>query len=300
MAGLGDIRKRIRSVHGSQKITRAMKMVAASKLRRAQDAIIGARPYAAALGTLTARVLARAQAQAGVEGQVLHPLLAMREPIARTCVVVISSDRGSCGAFNSNLFRRAERFLREGEMGRGPVQVLTLGKKARDYFAKRTGITAQDRPGILAAASFEQVEEVAQELIEGFLAGRFDSVLVLYNQFKSAMVQEVTLFDVLPISLATGPGLGAEDAAGADTIYAPSQAQALAAMLPRWVAVVLYRAVLESAAAEHGARMTAMDAATKNAQDLAEALTLQYNRARQANITRELMDIVGGAEALAG
>lgn len=225
--------------------------------------------------------------------------------------MVISSDRGSCGAFNSNLFRRAERFLREEQAGRGPVEVLTLGKKARDYFGKRPNIFTRDVPGVIAAASFEQVEEVAQELIDGFVAGRFDSVLVLYNQFKSAMVQQVTLFDVLPISLSapddsgevTGladgtSGSGASD--GVDYLYAPSQSEALAAMLPRWVAVVLFRAVLESAAAEHGARMTAMDAATKNAQELAEGLTLQYNRARQAAITRELMDIVGGAEALAG
>jgi F-type H+-transporting ATPase subunit gamma len=296
MASLGDIRKRIRSVHGSQKITRAMKMVAASKLRRAQDAILSARPYAQGLNTLLGRVLARAQSQAGTD-ELLHPLLQMREPVQRTCLVVISSDRGSCGAFNSNLFRRAERFM-ESRKHEGKVEVMTVGRKARDYFRKRPNITMVDVPDVVAHQSFEGTEEVAQKLIEQFLAGRFDSVLVLYNQFKSAMVQQVTLVDVLPIS----PQAAAADADGqeVDYLYTPSQEALLADMLPRWVSVQLFRAVLESAASEHGARMTAMDAATKNAQELAESLTLQYNRARQAAITRELMDIVGGAEALAG
>ncbi len=221
----------------------------------------------------------------------------MREPVARTCLVVISSERGSCGAFNSNLFRRAERFMQRDD-GDHDIEVMTLGKKAREYFRKRPNTTMIDMPDVLSAGHFEATEEVAQKLIEGFLAGKYDSVLVLYNQFKSAMVQQVTLADVLPIS----PEFAAEDgtADAVDYLCAPNQEALLENMLPRWVAVQLFRAVLESAAAEHGARMTAMDAATKNAQELAESLTLQYNRARQAAITRELMDIVGGAEALAG
>lgn len=296
MASLGDIRKRIRSVHGSQKITRAMKMVAASKLRRAQDAIVSARPYAAGMGTLLGRVLKSAQEQAP-EGTVLHPLLELRETTKRTCLVVVSSDRGSCGAFNSNLFRRAERFLQRDD-GDHEIEVMTIGKKAREYFRKRQGITVVDVPGVVAQATFERTEEVAQTLINGFVDGRYDSVLLLFNKFKSAMVQQVTLADVLPITpSATDTG---SDPAHVDYLYAPNQQQLLAEMLPRWVAVQLFLAVLDSAAAEHGARMTAMDAATKNAQELAESLTLQYNRARQAAITRELMDIVGGAEALAG
>lgn len=297
MASLGDIRKRIRSVHGSQKITRAMKMVAASKLRRAQDAILSARPYAKGLNTLLGRVLARAQQQAG-EDALLHPLLAMREPIKRTCLVVISSDRGSCGAFNSNLFRRAERFMEDSKR-QGEVEVMTVGCKARDHFRKRPNTAMIDVADVVAQQSFEATEEVAQRLIEQFLSGHYDSVLVLYNQFKSAMVQQVTLVDVLPISPEAAAVADAESQE-VDYLYTPSQEALLADMLPRWVTVQLFRAVLESAASEHGARMTAMDAATKNAQELAESLTLQYNRARQAAITRELMDIVGGAEALAG
>lgn len=296
MASLGDIRKRIRSVHGSQKITRAMKMVAASKLRRAQDAIISARPYAFGMGTLLGRVLRSAQEQAP-EGTVLHPLLEMRETTRRTCLVVVSSDRGSCGAFNSNLFRRAERFMQR-EDGDHEIDVMTIGKKAREYFRKRANTTVVDVPDMVAQASFERTEEVAQTLIKGFVDGRYDSVLVLYNKFKSAMVQQVTLSDVLPITPSATPADEAQSQV--DYLHAPSQEVLLAEMLPRWVAVQLFLAVLDSAAAEHGARMTAMDAATKNAQELAESLTLQYNRARQAAITRELMDIVGGAEALAG
>jgi F-type H+-transporting ATPase subunit gamma len=298
MASLGDIRKRIRSVHGSQKITRAMKMVAASKLRRAQDAIVSARPYAKSLEVLLGRVLARAQSQVNAD-VLLHPLLEMRDPVKRTCLVVISSDRGSCGAFNSNLFRRAERVLREGR-AEGSVEVMTIGRKARDYFTKRPNTAMVDVPDVIAKASFERTEDVAQKLTEGFLAGRYDSVLVLYNQFKSAMVQQVTLTDVLPVSPQAAGELATDDDEAVDYIYAPDQTALLAHLLPRFVAVQLFRAVLESAASEHGARMTAMDAATKNAQELAEGLTLQYNRARQAAITRELMDIVGGAEALAG
>jgi F-type H+-transporting ATPase subunit gamma len=152
-------------------------------------------------------------------------------------------------------------------------------------------------PDIIASSSFERTEELAQRLIDGFLAGRYDSVLLLYNQFKSAMVQQVTLTDVLPISPQVAP---TQTGAEVDYLYSPDKQALLADMLPRWVAVQLFRAVLESVASEHGARMTAMDAATKNAQELSESLTLQYNRARQAAITRELMDIVGGAEALAG
>ena len=157
-----------------------------------------------------------------------------------------------------------------------------------------------DMPDVLAKASFERTEEVAQKLIDGFMAGRYDSVLVLYNQFKSAMVQQVTLTDVLPVSPQAAGELASEGDEAVDYIYAPDQTALLAHLLPRFVSVQLFRAVLESAASEHGARMTAMDAATKNAQELAEGLTLQYNRARQAAITRELMDLVGGAEALAG
>lgn len=300
MASLGDIRKRIRSVHGSQKITRAMKMVAASKLRRAQDAIVSARPYASGMGKLLGRVLDGAQKKLPAD-ILLHPLLELREPVRRTCLVVISSDRGSCGAFNSNLFRRAERFLQRDD-GDHVIEVMTLGRKARDYFKKRPNTPVVDVPDVVTNGNFERTEDVAQKLIEGFLSGHYDSVLILYNKFKSALVQQVTLSDVLPIS-ADGPATAQNESTGAfhvDYLCAPSQEALLENMLPRWVAVQLYLAVLDSAAAEHGARMTAMDAATKNAQELAESLTLQYNRARQAAITRELMDIVGGAEALAG
>ena len=293
MASLRDIKKRIRSVNGSQKITKAMKLVAASKLKRAQDAIAHARPYAERIDALVARTAARAQAEASGE-RVVHPLFAARET-KRAVLVVISSDRGSCGAFNSNVIRRAERFIGENGARMGTLEVLTVGRKAREHFQKRKDLVVHDEPDVFSNLSFARTQALAEKLIGRFVRGDLDAAFVVYNEAQSAMSQVVRLHDILPAA----PALPEGEAIGVEPLYAPDRDTLLAALVPTWVSVQLNRALLESVAAEHGARMTAMEAATKNAQELVETLTLQYNRVRQAAITTELMDIIGGAEALA-
>lgn len=291
MASLRDIRKRIRSVKSSQKITKAMKLVAASKLRRAQDAIVQARPYAVQLAGMLQRVAARAAADSD---KPLHPLLSVR-PAQRVLLVVITSDRGLCGAFNSNILRRAERFIGENQERFPHLEVATIGRKGRDYFRKRRLAATRDYPDVFADLSFTRATDIATSLVHEFVDQKLDAVFLLYNEFKSAITQRVTVQDVLPIvqeELPPGDNV--------DYIYEPDQESVLEKLLPQYVATQVWRALLESSASEQGARMTAMDSATRNARDLSDSLTLQYNRARQATITRELMDIVGGAEALSG
>lgn len=308
MASLRDIRKRIRSVQNSQKTTKAMKLVAASKLRRAQGAIVAARPYAQQLESLLARVAARALAdRASAPEDAAHPLMQPRSG-GRVMLVVITSDRGSCGAFNSNILRRAERFLSENKERFEHIEVATIGRKGRDYF-KKTKHSTCDYSEHVATLNYNNVFALTQMWSQAFVDKQIDSVFLLYNEFKSVLNQNVTVRDILPVSpnKALHPQTGRVQSAdaveantGVDYLYEPSRATVLAQLLPQFVGVQLWRALLESAAAEQGARMTAMDAASKNAQELADGLTLQYNRARQAAITRDLMDIVGGAEALAG
>lgn len=294
MASLRDIRKRIKSVQNSQKITKAMKLVSASKLRRAQDAMLAARPYAKELGSLLSRVAARAAAQA-TDDTPVHPLLELRAP-RRVLLVVVTSDRGLCGAFNSNILRRAERFIRENTERFETIEVATVGRKARDYFKKRKIFTVRDYPGMFADLTFRRASEIAEGVVKEFLDHDLDAVFVLYNEFKSAISQNVVVQDILPLVQDDLPPAEA----GVDYIYEPDVHQVLDKLIPRYVAVHVWRALLESHAAEHGARMAAMESASKNARELADSLTLQYNRARQASITRDLMDIVGGAEALSG
>ena len=304
MPSLRDIKKRIRSVTGSQKITRAMKLVAASKLRRAQAAALQARPYADEVRAMIGRV---AGSNTG-DDEVLHALCEQR-PVKQTLLIVITSDRGSCGAFNSNIVRRAERFMREHQPRTGGFVLMTLGRKGNDAFGKRPGIAVRHVPDMVAAPRFSRIEQLAQEVIQLFLTKKVDEAFVLYNEAQGALAQVIRLRDVLPVSpeaqplqatKAPAPASEGSEAAGDEYLFEPSRAQLLQTLLPLVVAVSLQRALLESSAAEHGARMAAMDAATKNAGQMVEALTLQYNRARQAAITLELMDIVGGAEALAG
>lgn len=302
MPSLRDIKKRIRSVNGSQKITKAMKLVAASKLKRAQDAVDRARPYAEHITALLARVARSAEAEARARGeQAAHPLFASR-PTKRSVLVVVSSDRGSCGAFNSNVIRHAERFLNQNGPSLGQLEVWTVGRKARDYFAKRKNTRHKDIPDVFRELSFGRTQQLAQLLIGQFLSGELDAAYVVYNEAISAMAQVIRLRDVLPAVPPQPEASAGADSADEDDVemlYAPNRDALLDALAPAWVAVQLHRALLESVAAEHGARMTAMEAATKNAQELVETLTLQYNRLRQAAITTELMDIIGGAEALA-
>ncbi len=289
MPSLRDIRNRIGSVKSTRQITKAMKMVAAAKLRRAQDAILKTRPYAMLLDQTLARVAARAAA----EEAAAHPLLAPR--VQRQAeVVVITSDRGLAGGFNSNIARRTQRFLTEnGDRFEG-LQLATIGKKGRDFFRARKLSVRKDFTGIHADLRYEKAEAIAEEYTARYLAGDVDAVFLAYNEFKSAISQKPVVVQLLPIE--TAPV--AEASAGIDFKYEPSREALLRELLPRQIATQVWRALLESAASEHGARMSAMESATKNAEEMIAALTLQYNRARQAYVTKELMEIVSGAEAL--
>ena len=289
MASLREIRKRIRSVKSTQKITGAMKLVAASKLRRAQDSITAARPYAIELGSLLKRLATRADSEPAA-----HPLLELRA-LKRVLLVVITSDRGLAGAFNANILRRAERFLHEQGPRFDHLEIATIGRKGRDYFRKRKVATLRDFPGVFHDLRYEQASEIAEGICKEYVAHDLDAVFLLYNEFKSAMTQRVIVEDLLPIvheELPVGDDI--------DYLYEPNQGEVLERLVPRYVATIVWRALLESWASEQGARMTAMDSATKNAKELVARYTLLYNRTRQASITRELMEIVSGAEALKG
>jgi F-type H+-transporting ATPase subunit gamma len=285
---LRDIRNRIGSVKSTRQITKAMKMVAAAKLRRAQDAVLKTRPYAMLLEQALSRVAQRAAAdETGA-----HPLLTPRAPHAAE-VVVITSDRGLAGGFNSNIARRAQRFLTESADRFENIQLATIGRKGRDFFKARKLAVRKDFTGVHSDLRFEKAEAVAEEYSQRFLAGEVDAVFLAYNEFKSAITQKPVVVQLLPIE--TAP---VASAAAIDFKYEPSREALLQDLLPRHVAMQVWRALLESAASEHGARMSAMESATKNAEEMISLLTLQYNRARQAYVTKELMEIVSGAEAL--
>ncbi len=288
MPSLRDIRNRIGSVKNTRQITKAMKMVAAAKLRRAQDAITRARPYAVLLEQALQRIATRAAA----EGQATHPLLASR-PVSRVELVLITSDRGLAGGFNSNVTRRAQRFMTENAERYADVQISTMGRKGRDFLRARKMPIRKDYAGVHQRVSYETASEIAREMSERFLAGDVDAVFLCYNEFKSAIAQNVVVRQLLPIETA-----GEAESTGYDFIYEPSRGKLLEELVPKHLAIQVWRALLDSAASEHGARMTAMESATKNAEDMIAALTLQYNRARQAYVTKELMEIVSGAEAL--
>jgi len=292
MATLRDIRRRIRSVESTQKITRAMKLVAAAKLRRAQEPLVSARPYAVKMAELLSSLVRRAEGEA-------HPLL-VRRPAARKRLVIITADKGLCGAFNSNILRASLAFLRE--QGETSVTLVVVGKKARDFYRRRQYEIKSEMLGFFDRLAFSHAQELAGGLMQEYLSGEVDEVHLMYNEFRSVAVQRVKREQLLPIESADaskgegGPG-GAEAAAG-DYIYEPSPEAILAALLPRHVTTQVYRALMESVAGEYGARMTAMEAATKNGKEMISVLSIQYNKARQERITKELLDIVGGAEAL--
>ena len=290
MPSLRDIRKRIRSVRSTQQITKAMKMVAAAKLRRAQDAITRARPYAILLEQAIGHIARRAAA----EETPAHPLLEIRPPKVAE-LVAITSDRGLAGAFNANIVRRAQRFIVETADKYEQVLLSTMGRKGRDFVRARKLPLRKDYTGIHGQLSFERAAAAADEFAERYLAGEVDVVFLLYTEFKSAISQKVTLKQLLPIVTEEGAG---DAGPGVDFIYEPARDELLRDLVPRHLRIQVWRALLDSAASEHGARMTAMDAASRNAKDLIAKLSLQYNRARQASITKELMEIVSGAEAL--
>jgi F-type H+-transporting ATPase subunit gamma len=289
MATLRDIRRRIRSVESTQKITRAMKLVAASKLRRAQERIVSARPYAVKMAELLSSLVRRAEGEA-------HPLLA-RRPATRKRLVIITADKGLCGAFNSNILRASPAFLRE--QGETSVTLVVVGKKARDFYRRRQWEVKSEMLGFFDRLAYSHAEELAGGLMQEYLGGEMDEVHLMYNEFRSVAVQRVKREQLLPIeSAAASEGAGGTEGATGDYIYEPSPEAILAALLPRHVTTQVYRALMESVAGEYGARMTAMEAATKNAKEMISVLSIQYNKARQERITKELLDIVGGAEAL--
>ncbi len=283
MATLRDIRRRIRSVESTQKITRAMKLVAAAKLRRAQERIVAARPYAVKMSELMANLVVRAEAER-------HALLARRAG-GRQRLVVITADKGLCGAFNSNILRASLQFLRAA--GDADLTLVVVGKKARDFYRRRQWTVKSEMLGFFDRLAYSHAQELAGQLMAAYLGEEVDAVHLMYNEFRSVAVQRVTREQLLPIE----PGTSAA-ATTADYLYEPSPDAILASLLPRHVTTQVFRALMESVAGEYGARMTAMEAATKNAKEMIDVLTIQYNKARQERITKELLDIVGGAEAL--
>jgi F-type H+-transporting ATPase subunit gamma len=290
MASLIDIRRRLRSVKSTQQITRAMKMVAAAKLRRAQERVVGARPYAKLLSNVLASVTAHT-------GELTHPLLEAREE-KRVIVVVIAGDRGLCGAFNTNI-HRATTHLLAAHPEWTDVRILPVGKKAVDFWKRRKyPFTEKTYPGIFGNLNYENARQIAASLAEEFLAERVDAIHVVVNEFRSILSQVVHTAKLLPLSPEPATVAPVPESSGLEYIFEPDAKAILASLLPRYLEFTIYRALAESAAAEMGAKMTAMGAATKNAGDLIDKLTLTYNRARQARITRELIEIISGAAAL--
>lgn len=288
MASLKSIKKRIVSVKNTRQITKAMKMVSAAKLRRAQEAVVAARPYAGKL----AEVL---QSLAGnLEGD-LHPLLEKRDA-KKLLLVVVTSDRGLCGGFNTNLCKAAERFIKEKKGDYEQISLMTVGRKGYEALKNRHSVT-KNFPNVLAKPSYATAAMLAGEVIDGYLAEEFDQVILLFNAFRTVMSQDITFQQLLPV---VPEEKTVADEAPVEYIYEPSVAELLAEILPKNIEVQIFKAMLESVAAEHGARMTAMDSASKNANEMIGKLTLQYNRARQAAITTELMEIISGAESIKG
>ena len=291
MANLKQIRKRIGSVKSTQKITRAMKLVAAARLRRAQENITRLRPYAIKTMDVLSSVAARVPAE-----EAPHPLLEKHE-IESVLLVVLTSDRGLAGAFNANIEKMAHRRWKELEAEGKQVRFAVIGRKGRDFLERRGADIVRDFTGVFEDPTLEKAGEIARTIADAYVAseGTLDACYLIYNEFKSAISQQVIVESLLPI---VPRELGPDDQG--EFIYEPDEKGLLDTLLPLYLEVEIYRAVLESVASEHGARMTAMDAATNNASDMLDRLTLEYNRARQAAITTELMEIIGGAEALKG
>lgn len=288
MASLKSIKKRIVSVKNTRQITKAMKMVSAAKLRRAQENVVAARPYAQKMGEVL-------QSLAGnLEGD-LHPLLEKRDA-KKLLVIVVTSDRGLCGGFNSNLCKAGERYLKEQQGAFEQISVLTVGRKGYEFLKNRHTIY-KNFSNIISKPSYQAAALLAQDVVEGYLAGEYDQVVMLYNAFRTVMSQDITFQQLLPIVPDDQATVGES---AVEYIYEPSVGDLLAEILPKNIEVQIFKAMLESVAGEHGARMTAMDSASKNASEMIGKLTLQYNRARQAAITTELMEIISGAESIKG
>ena len=344
MANVLDLRRRIRSVRSTRQITKAMKMVSAAKLRRAQDRALAARPYAQMLNNVLKSLVSRAEIYDPETGEPKHPLL-IKRPENRVLLIVVTGDKGLAGAFNANILKAAQRFIKEKE-GK-TIDIVSVGRKAREYYRRRypVGKRGEERAGevqvlaeqvdYLAHMDFAEANRVARVVIDAYTNEEIDAVYLIYNEFKSVISQRLVVEQVLPIeqvaetSLVHGETpteverkrqLEAAATAGVsprppdtreidrraaefataqvDYIYEQSPEELFRSLLPKYVSVQLLRAALESVAAEHAARMTAMDAATNNANDMIDSLTLSMNRVRQASITKEIIEIVSGAAAL--
>jgi F-type H+-transporting ATPase subunit gamma len=299
MPSLKIIRKRISSTKATQKITRAMKMVAGARLTRAQQRILAMRPYAVKTGEVLSSV-AQTMAETGESDvEPVHPLLA-RRPEKKVLYLVFSADRGLCGALNTNVNKTVERAWREKEAAGAEVAFVTLGRKGREYVTRRKGELVQDFARIYDGLDLDKARLVARWLVPRFVRADYDAVYLVFSEFKSALTQKPTEIRLLPLADASqaGPAAGTGDAGPSDFLYEPDQKALLERLVPMYVEISVFRALLESQASFFGAQMTAMDAATRNAKEMIARLTLEYNRARQAAITKELMEIIGGAEAL--
>jgi F-type H+-transporting ATPase subunit gamma len=284
MPSLIDIRRRIRSVKNTQQITKAMKMVSAAKLRRAQERVVAARPYGAMLG----RVLSNVAAAAAANEEIGNSPLLKERPENRIQLVVFTSDRGLAGAFNGNLIKATQRFIEEHRGAQ--IELELIGRKARDFFRRRTTPVSGDYVGLLNKPAYADAQAIARKIIQRFENDEIDAVYVIYNEFKSVIAQKLTVNKILPVTAPQGEPV--------DYIFEQPVEQLMASLLPKYVDVQIYTAMLETTAAEHAARMTAMDSATSNASDVIENLTLYMNRVRQASITREIIEVVSGASAL--
>ncbi len=288
MATLRDIKRRIVSIKSTSKITRAMKMVAAAKLRRAQEGMMALRPYSDKMREV---LMSLAQPT----GDDLHPLLRVR-PRKTVEVLVLTSDKGLCGAFNANVIKGANGLVKELKAGGFEISLSTIGRKARDHFSRRDYRIRQLWTGLSGRITFDSAQDIAGDLMEHYINETFDEVYLVYNEFKTVATHRVVRLRLLPI----GEIVQDESKEMTDFIFEPSEREVFSRLLPKSLEIMVYRAMLESQASEEAARMTAMENATRNAEDMIDRLTLEYNKARQASITRELMDIVGGAEALKG
>jgi F-type H+-transporting ATPase subunit gamma len=290
MPTLRDIRKRLKAIQNTKKITAAMKMVAAAKMRKVQDRMLNFRPYSSRMQTVLSDL-------ARVAERELHPLLALR--MRKTVeVLVITSDKGLCGAFNANIFRAANKYL-EGLKHEGiQITLSTVGRKARDFFRRRGYTMRNSWTGLSGKVSYTNAQEIAANLVENYTNETFDEVIVIYNEFKSLIAQKVTMMKLLPLGVIESEEAPKESAMTADYLYEPSRAVIFERLLPKYIEIQIYRALLESSASEEAARMAAMENATKNCSELINKVTLLANKVRQAGITKDLMDIVGGVEAL--
>lgn len=293
MAGqLKEVRNRIKSVQSTQQITKAMKMVSAAKLRRAQDAIMQMRPYAKKLQDMLSNIVSNTEVEGG-------NALATERPVEKVLLIVITSDRGLAGAYNANIIKLAKQTIREKygtQYSKGNVTIWNIGKKGYEHFAKNNYTVSDAHKDIFLNLTFENVQKASQAAVQAFRNREFDAVEIIYSEFKNAATQRFIAEQFLPIPKSENAG----SATKADFIFDPSKEELIAELMPKILNTQLYKAVLDANASEHGARMTAMDKASENANELLRSLKISYNRARQAAITTELTEIVSGAAALQG